>query len=119
MSDCENNSQNEMINLLKRIKKHMKELDTALNQKIDDLKEWIKNEKQVESKDKDENKEKMEKAFEKKGVGRPKGDFHSKRVQYFEMIKSKKIKEPKEQTLEYYKINHDKATNTYVLQEIE
>ena len=42
MSDTENNSQNEMLNLLKRIKKHIKELDTALNQKIDDIKEWIK-----------------------------------------------------------------------------
>ena len=119
MSDTENNSQNEMLNLLKRIKKHIKELDTALNQKIDDIKEWIKNEKQVENKDKDEEKEKMDKIFERKSIGRPVGDFNSKRRQYYELIKAKKIKQPKQQTLEYYKINHDKATDTYVLLDLD
>ena len=119
MSDTENNSQNEMLNLLKRIKKHIKELDTALNQKIDDIKEWIKNEKQVESKDKDEEKEKMDKIFERKGVGRPRGNHESKRLQYFEMIKSKKIKAPKEATLQYYKINYDKSSDTYVLLDLD
>ena len=119
MSDTENNSQNEMLNLLKRIKKHIKELDTALNQKIDDIKEWIKNEKQVENKTTDEEKEKMDKIFEKRQIGRPAGDFNSKRRQYFELIKAKKIKQPKQQTLEYYKINYDKSTDTYTLLDLD
>ena len=119
MSDTENNSQNEMLNLLKRIKKHIKELDTALNQKIDDIKEWIKNEKQVENKTTNEEKEKMDKIFEKKGVGRPRGDHQSKRLQYFELIKAKKIKQPKEATLQYYKINYDKSTDTYTLLDLD
>ena len=119
MSDCENNSQNEMLNLLKRIKKNIRELDTALNQKIDDLKEWIKKEKPVESKDKDEEKEKMDKIFERKSIGRPVGSFDSKRQQYFEMIKAKKIKQPKEATLLYYKINYDKFSDTYTLLDLD
>ena len=119
MSDTENNSQNEMLNLLKRIKKHIKEWDTALNQKIDDIKEWIKNEKQVENKTTEEEKEKMDKIFEKRQIGRPAGDFNSKRRQYFELIKAKKIKQPKQQTLEYYKINYDKSTDTYTLQDLD
>ena len=119
MSDTENNNQNEMLNLLKRIKKHIKELDTALNQKIDDIKEWIKNEKQVENKTTDEEKEKMDKIFEKRQIGRPAGDFNSKRRQYFELIKAKKIKQPKEATLQYYKINYDKSTDTYTLLDLD
>ena len=119
MSDTENNSQNEMLNLLKRIKKHIKELDTALNQKIDDIKEWIKNEKQVENKTTDEEKEKMDKIFEKRQIGRPAGDFNSKRRQYFELIKAKKIKQPKEATLLYYKINYDKSSDTYTLVDLD
>ena len=119
MSDTENNSQNEMLNLLKRIKKHIKELDTALNQKIDDIKEWIKNDKQVENKTTDEEKEKMDKIFEKRQIGRPAGDFNSKRRQYFELIKAKKIKQPKEATLQYYKINYDKSSDTYTLLDLD
>lgn len=52
----------------------------------------------------EEEKEKMDKNFEAKQIGRPKGDFESKRKQYLEMLNKGKIKQPKEQTLEYYKI---------------
>ena len=119
MSDTENNNQNEVMNLLKRIKKQLKELDTTVNQKIAELKEAIESKKQVENKTTDEEKEKMDKIFEKRQIGRPAGDFNSKRRQYFELIKAKKIKQPKQQTLEYYKINYDKSTDTYTLLEIE
>ena len=108
-----------MLNLLKRIKKQTKELDTAVNQKIDDLKEWMKGKNNVESKDKDEEKEKMDNIFEKRQIGRPAVDFNSKRRQYYEMIKSKKIKAPKEATLQYYKINYDKFSDTYTLLDLE
>ena len=119
MSDTENNSQNEVMNLLKRIKNQLKELDTTVNQKIAELKEAIESKKQVENKTTDEEKEKMDKIFEKRGLGRPKGNHESKRLQYFEMVKSKKIKAPKEATLQYYKINYDKSSDTYTLLDLD
>ena len=51
-----------------------------------------------------EEKEKINQIFEKKGLGRPKGDWDTKRKQYFDMINSGKIKEPRSQTLDYYSI---------------
>ena len=78
------------MNLLKRIKKQLKELDTTVNQKIAELKEAIERKKQVENKNTDEEKEKMDKIFEKRQIGRPAGDFNSKRRQYFVLIKAKK-----------------------------
>ena len=119
MSDTENNNQNEVMNLLKRIKKQLKELDTTVNQKIAELKEAIESKKQVENKTTDEEKEKMDKIFEKRGLGRPKGNHESKRLQYFEMVKSEKIKAPKEATLQYYKINYDKSSDTYTLLDLD
>ena len=52
-------------------------------------------------------------AFEKKGVGRPAGDFETKRKQYLDMLNSKRIKQPKETTLQYYKLDYDEDTETY------
>ena len=61
-----------------------------------------------------EEKEKIDKIFEKKQIGRPAGDYDSKRKQYHKMLLEGKIKEPKEQTLLYYKIFKDMSNNTYV-----
>ena len=58
----------------------------------------------IDGKENAAEKEKIDKIFEKKGLGRPKGDWVTKRKQYFEMINSGKIKEPRGQTLEYYNI---------------
>lgn len=55
----------------------------------------------------DEDTERIEKAFEKKGLGRPKGNWESKRLEYIKMLKDGKIKEPKPSTLEFYKIAKD------------
>ena len=41
---------------------------------------------------------------EQKPIGRPAGNYESKRQQYLEMLNSGKITTPKEQTLEYYRI---------------
>ena len=41
---------------------------------------------------------------EQKPIGRPAGNYESKRQQYMEMLNSGKITTPKEQTLEFYKI---------------
>jgi len=68
---------------------------------IDKLMEKLDNTKPVEEK------EKMDKIFAKKQIGRPVGDFDTKRVQYLKMLNENKIKQPKTTTLEYYGINKD------------
>jgi len=73
---------------------------------IDKLMEKLNNTKPLE-KTPEEEKEKMDKIFEKKQIGRPVGDFDSKRIQYLKMLNDNKIKQPKQQTLEYYGINKD------------
>ena len=55
----------------------------------------------------EEVKEKVEKIFEKKGIGRPAGSFETKQKQYLDMLNNGKIKQQKEQTLEYYRIVKD------------
>ena len=54
-----------------------------------------------------EEKEKMQEIFEKKGVEKPKGSFGDKQKQYLRMLRGGKIKEPKQSTLDYYKIVKD------------
>ena len=61
----------------------------------------------------EEEKERIDKIFEKKQIGRPSGTFDTKRVQYLRMLNESKIKQPKQQTLEYYGI--DKQGDKYVL----
>jgi len=62
-----------------------------------------------------EEKEKIDKIFEARSVGRPRGSFEEKRKQYHKLLLEGKIKEPKEQTLLYYKIFKDLSNNTYIL----
>ena len=74
--------------------------------------EKLDNTKPVE-KTPEEEKERMDKIFQKKQLGRPVGDFDSKRLQYLKMLNENKIKQPKTTTLEYYGI--DKQGDKYVL----
>ena len=67
----------------------------ALMFSIDKLIE--KNDKPVVEKTPEEEKEKMDKIFEKKNIGRPRGDYDSKREQYLKMLNENKIKQPKQQ----------------------
>ena len=62
-----------------------------------------------------EEKEKIDEIFKKKQIGRPVGDYDSKRKQYHKMLLEGKIKEPKEATLLYYKIFRDMSNKTYIL----
>ena len=55
----------------------------------------------------EEEKEKMDKIFAKKSIGRPTGSFDTKREQYLKMLNDHKIKQPKTSTLEYYNIEKD------------
>ena len=72
---------------------------------VDKLMEKL--DKSVVEKTPEEEKETMDKIFEKKNIGRPRGDYDSKREQYLKMLNDQKIKRPKSQTLEFYKIEKD------------
>ena len=78
----------------------------ALMFSIDKLMEKLENTKPVE-KTPEEEKERVGKILESRGVGRPKGDHTSKREQYLKMLNEQRIKQPKQQTLEYYNIQKD------------
>ena len=79
---------------------------------IDKLMEKLDNTKPVE-KTPEEEKERVGEILESRGVGRPRGDHNSKREQYLKMLNEKKIKMPKDATLQYYGI--EKNGDTYVL----
>ena len=98
-------SENETTKLSNKINVLNKNVK-ALMFSIEKLMEKLNNTKPLE-KTPEEEKEKMDKIFEKKQIGRPVGDFDSKRLQYLKMLNDNKIKQPKQQTLEYYGINKD------------
>ena len=91
-----------------------KKLNTA-NKNIKLLMEMVKSlEEKIEANKpatSAEEKEKMQEIFEKKGVEKPKGNFSEKQKQYLRMLRTGKIKEPKQSTLDYYKIMKDDDGN--------
>ena len=88
--------------LLEKTTKHSKQLKHVLA-KLDEIDKKIDAVVSARPADEDE-KAKVEKIFEKKGIGRPIGSYETKQEQYVKMLNDGKIKQPKEQTLEYYKI---------------
>ena len=52
----------------------------------------------------EDDREKMDKIFEKKQIGRPSGSFQDKQKQYMHMLNKNKIKSPKQETIEFYKL---------------
>ena len=72
-------------------------------EKLDEIDKKINAVVSAKPADEDE-KAKVEKVFEKKGIGRPAGSYETKQGQYVKMLNDGKIKQPKQQTLEYYKI---------------
>ena len=87
------------------------------NKNVKALIEMVKTltEKQKPAEKTPEEKERIDKIFEARSVGRPRGSFEEKRKQYHKLLLEGKIKEPKEQTLLYYKIFKDLSNNTYIL----
>ena len=107
-------SKTEMKELMDKFNKYAKHLKGILA-KLEDIDKKIDNtNKPVNA---DAEKEKMDKIFQKRGVGRPQGDHQSKRQSYFDMVSKGRIQQPKEQTLEYYKITKDED-GKYVLLDI-
>ena len=104
-------SENETTKLSSKINVLNKNVKTLIFS-IDKLMEKLDNTKPVEKTPEDE-KERVGKILESRGVGRPRGDHNSKREQYLKMLNENKIKMPKTATLEYYGI--EKNGEKYVL----
>ena len=98
----EDEKTSEVKELLEKTAKHGKQLKLVLA-KLDEIDKKIDAVVSARPADEDE-KAKVEKIFEKKGIGRPAGSYETKQEQYVKMLNDGKIKQPKEQTLEYYKI---------------
>ena len=96
----------ELTNKVNRLNKNVK----TILEMLQTLEEKLEGNKKE---NKEENKENMDKIFAKKQIGRPVGTWESKREQYTDMLNKGKIGQPKESTLEYYKIT--KVKDTYVL----
>ena len=106
MSDMDD-TQPEMAEALKKMTKYNKNVVSLMDmmkKALEKLEAFAKS-KPVEAVDVD--KEKMDKIFEKKQVGRPRGSWDEKQQQYLKMLNEGKIKMPKAQTLEFYKIEKD------------
>ena len=96
----------EALNKMTRYNKNVKTLIDLMNKAIEKLDVLVKN-KPSNDNDADAEKERMDKIFEKKQVGRPAGTFETKQQQYLKMLNEGKINMPKSQTLEFYKIERD------------
>jgi hypothetical protein len=101
MSEVEevNEQLNKKINMVNKNIKLLIEMMKTLEEKLDLIK--------VKTPQNDEDKNKLIEIFEKKGVEKPKGEFADKQKQYLRMLRGGKIKEPKQSTLDYYKIVKD------------
>ena len=108
--------QSELEELKSKVSKMNKNLNAVLGI-VRNIEEKLNAGKKEENKENtnDKDKERINKAFEKKQIGRPVGSWEDKRKQYFEWITTGKITQPKEETLTYYKINKDPTNNSYVL----
>ena len=96
MSENESFTITDLMKTLVIISKNVK----ALSELVKTIDEKINQPKSNNEDDKD----KMDNIFEKKGLGRPVGDYETKRKKYCEMVNSNKIKMPKSETIEYYKL---------------
>ena len=103
----------ELKNKINRCNKNIKELMEMV--KSIDAKMGMKPNWAEEKEKDDDKKEKINMIFEKKQIGRPVGTWESKREQYHDMLAKGKIKQPKQDTLDYYKINKHPDDGSYHL----
>ena len=96
MSENDDSTINDLMKKLVIISKNIKTL-TELIKNID---EKINQPKSNNEDDKD----KMDKIFQKNQIGRPAGSFEDKQKQYMDMLNKNKIKSPKQETIEFYKL---------------
>ena len=105
MSENENYTINDLMKKITLICKNIK----TLNDMIKSIDYKMKPVEPVDNKCKEE----MDEIFKQKSIGRPKGDHQTKRQQYYDMVVSNKIKQPKQQTLDYYKTTKMIMENMY------
>ena len=105
MSENENYTINDLMKKITLISKNITSLNDMIKS-IDDKMKPVESEQQE--------KEKIEKIFQAKSIGRPSGDYPTKQKKYCEMLNSNKIKQPKSTTLEFYKISKN-DDGVYVL----
>ena len=96
MSENESFTTNDLMKKVIIISKNFKTL-TELIKNIDEKIHQPKS-------NNEDDKEKMDNIFEKKQIGRPSGSFQDKQKQYMDMLNKNKIKSPKQETIEFYKL---------------
>lgn len=106
-SEDKNDKEEKLTKILSKVNMISKMMKTVQDD-VDEIKQKMVKQPEVEGK------EKIEKAFEAKGIGRPAGNFESKQKQYLDMLNNGKIKQPKDKTLEFYKIAKDKDEKYYL-----
>ena len=98
----------EMLNKISRYNKNVKALMDLMTKAVEKLDTLLKNKPSNDTADDaDAEKEKMDKIFQKKKLGRPSGSFETKQKQYLNMLNEGKIAEPKPSTLEFYRIEKE------------
>ena len=105
MSENENHTINDLMKKITLIGKNIKNLNDMIKS-IDDKMKPVESEQQE--------KEKIEKIFQAKSIGRPSGDYPTKQKKYCDMLNTGKIKQPKSTTLVFYK-NSKNDDGVYVL----
>ena len=102
MSENENYTINGLMKKIPLIGKNVKNLNDMIKS-IDDKMKPVEREQQS-----NDEKEKIQKIFQAKSIGRPSGDYPTKQNKYCDMLNTGKNKQPKQQTLEFYKITKQK-----------
>ena len=103
MSENENYTINDLMKKITLIGKNIKTLNDMIKSIDDKMKPVERNED-----------EEIEKIFQAKSIGRPTGDYPTKQNKYCDMLNTGKIKQPKQHTLEFYKITKN-DDGVYVL----
>ena len=94
MSENENYTINDLMKKITLIGKNIKTLNDMIKSIDDKMKPVERN----------EDKEKIEKIFQAKSIGRPLGDYPTRQKKYCDMLNTGKMKQRKSTTLEFYKI---------------
>ena len=109
------------LNLLQRILDRINSVHNQVcrfNHRMMELSKKLDKPVVVEKVDEEEHRKKMDEIFEKRKIGRPVGDYTSKQQQYFELVKSGKIKSPVAKTLDYYQITRDE-NNEWIMNKFQ
>ena len=111
ISDDKTEKDEKLTKILSKMNMITKMMKT-IHDDVDEIKQKMVT--KPENNENEKEKEKVEKAFEAKGIGRPAGNFDTKQKQYLDMLNNGKIKQPKDKTLEFYKIAKDKEGKYYL-----